>query len=515
MKTNTTELRVCASYARRSKDLDQSGMNVANQQRDNMNRAKSNGDTIAEEHQYVDNDTPASRFATRKRTEWLLMREAIEHGPVYKVYTLMLDRLLRLPGELEWLIDQAFIGNFRSIVTDEEELDLTTEAGISRARGMAHAADMEVRKLSKRVRRAFDEKRANGESHQPVITFGWLGTRHGHDNNHGDTIHRYEADLIRDAATRVLRGTTVDAIAAEWTANGVLKPKDMHHARKANTEPKHTPWTGKDVWNALTTPRNRGQLMHGGEVIGELPTAILDKTTATKLMAMEQRRKTGPRTGRRSGAWTGVVRCGGFLDDGSPCGAVMCVNPDGKSTTFRCKSAAGRRACGHNAITAKPVQEAAHAWLTAYVDDATLRVGVMREDNGAEAIHAELTTLKTRKDEALQDRASGILTRAEANKVVVAINNREAELARQLTATGARDSLSPWLGDGDGIGAWLVSDKCSAAEHRAAFLASDHCVWIKPRPELRPSKTNDARARIVIAEEHPATTKRARRKRAA
>lgn len=512
MNANTKDLS--ASYSRRSKDLDHAGLNVATQERDNVDRANGNGHTITDDYKYTDNDTSASRFAKVQRTDWLRLRHDIEHGPVMHIYTLMLDRLLRLPGELEWLIDQAFVGNFRSIVTDEEVLDLTTDGGIARARGMAAAADMEVRKLSKRVRRAFAEKRNNGGSHQPVIALGWLGTRHGHGNNNGDTIHEYEAAYIRDAAKRVLAGIPMATIAAEWTAEGLLKPKAMHHAAKDDKPVKVQPWNSNEVRRVVSSPRNAGLTTHDGEVVHRSNVRIIDPATHAKITALLARRATSPtKDSSKRGKWTGVVRCGALLDDGQPCGATMCYQTASKhgAAMFKCLGRPGRRACGRNNIVAHIVETVAYEWLPSYVDDdAALRRGVIREDASLESAAVELSMLATRKKETLEDRALGRLTRAEANQVVDTINAREAELSRKLTASGARDSLSPWLGDGDGVLAWMQSEKCSAAEHRAVFMATDHFVWITPRPEAKASRANNARARIIVNEEHPAIGKRAR-----
>lgn len=514
-----------ASYSRRSKDLDRVGLNVASQERDNVARAKSNGHTIPKSNTYVDNDVSASRFGKKVRTDWQRLRHDIEHGPVVNIYTLMLDRLLRLPGELEWLIDQAFVGNFSSIITDEDVLDLRTESGISRARAMAHAADMEVRKLSKRIRRAFNEKRNDGHKHCPTISLGWLGTRHGHVNDNGDTIHEWEAALIRDAAKRHLVGVSYNTLAQEWTNAGVLHPKEMHHARKANRKPIVKPWTATEVRYAITSPRNAGLLTHNGDVVGPLRdadgepvTPILDDKTWRKLVAITERRKVGPRSVRRSGKWTGVVRCGGTMPDGTPCGSVMLYNTNHTARMFNCRALPGRRACGANGIMASYVEDVARKWLVEYANNvnAELRRKHIKSDADVERINGELKSLQRIEDETTEDRGTGAITRVQANKTLATVNARRAELNRQLESMGiaTHDAFATWHGNGDALNEWLDSEACTAAEHRAVYLATDHFVFVVPHG-TRGTKAMDHAKRVRVLEDHPNTKTRASRRRTA
>jgi DNA invertase Pin-like site-specific DNA recombinase len=474
-----------AIYARRSKDLELAGKNVASQVRDMTALAASKGDdNITEDRIHVDNDVSASRFARKQRTAWKELVAQIEAGSVRRIYTLWLNRLLRLPMELEHLINLALAGKFESIITESITLDLRTPEGQMMARQMAGHADMEVQQLSHRIKRKMDENRREGKATHGVVSFGWLGTRHGHKDDAGLIHHEVEAALIREAAQQVLAGRTLSAIAREWTAAGVDQPMQLHKWVKAGSNGERpTPnWMPNHIQRVLTLPRNAGYQTHEGAVVGQPWSPILDADTYAQLVAHFERRKYGARSARSS-EWTGFVRCGGTKDDGSVCGATMLYTPakNNRPSAFKCAAIVGRDACGHNGVSGHHVERLAHDWLVQLLDDETMRTLSTDDEADTAQLFARLQQLNQLQVELDEDRGSGAMPREAYNRASKA-NQREVEaVSRELASTSVRNAMTPYLGRGQFIRGVLDSGDMTADEHRALFLATGQFAWIRPQ----------------------------------
>jgi site-specific DNA recombinase len=276
-------------YARISKDDTLEGRGVARQTEDVAAVYERHGWDLVEV--LTDNDISASRYSKKARPGYERLVEMIRAGAVDRAVVYDVDRLLRQPRQLEDLIDlcEERNGAFQ-LHNVNGELDLVTSSGRFIARVLVGKAAMESDDLSRRLRRAFDQKAAEGRPH------GARGFGYEAD---GMTVRQDEADLIRRAAFDVLGGTSLNEIARRWNAAGTRTPQSGRL------------WSGTVVKLVLTNPRQAGLRVHRRGTPDEATypaawPAIIDRATHDRLVAAFKMPR--PRTPPRRTAFTGLIR---------------------------------------------------------------------------------------------------------------------------------------------------------------------------------------------------------------
>jgi site-specific DNA recombinase len=114
-------------------------------------------------------------------------------------------------------------------------------------------------------------------------------------------LRESEAELIRDAAVRVLRGESLRSIADEWNDAGVMKVKGGR-------------WTGGAVSQLLESPHLAALVHWKGEVFDAEWPAVLDRETHERLVKFLHhpgRKNATPGSGKRKHLLAGLVYCGG------------------------------------------------------------------------------------------------------------------------------------------------------------------------------------------------------------
>ena len=272
-------------YARISKDDTLEGRGVARQTEDIAAVCERQGWELVEV--LTDNDISASRYSKKPRPGYGRLLAAIEAG-IDRAVVYDVDRLLRQPRQLEDLIDlcEQRNGAFQ-LHNVNGELDLATGGGRFIARMLVAKAAMESDDLSRRLRRAFDQKALEGRPHG--------GRAFGYEPD-GMTVRESEAALLRQAAMDVLDGAaSLNEIARRWNALGVLTPQ------------RSRPWNGTVVKAVLTNPRQAGLRVHRREVIGPAAwPAVLDRATHERLVAVLTAPR--PRNPPRRTPFTGLIR---------------------------------------------------------------------------------------------------------------------------------------------------------------------------------------------------------------
>lgn len=271
-------------YARISKDDRLKGRGVARQSEDIAGVCERHGWALVEV--LTDNDISASRYSTKPRPGYQQLLDMIASGAVDRAVIYDVDRLLRQPRELEDLIDlcERCNGAFE-LHNINGELDLMTGSGRFVARVLVSKAAMESDDVSRRLKRSFDQKAAEGLPHG--------GRAFGYEPD-GLTIRQHEAELLRQAADDVLAGASLNSIAHRWNDAGVLTPQ------------RQRPWNGTVVKAVLTNPRHAGLRVHRGEVVGPAKwPALLDRDKHEQLVAhlTKHRRRRPP----RRTAFTGLI----------------------------------------------------------------------------------------------------------------------------------------------------------------------------------------------------------------
>lgn len=271
-----------AIYARISQDREGAGIKVEAQLRDCAALCESRGWTVGET--FRDDDTSAYRGRVRRGYKGLC--EAIAARRVNAVVVTHLDRLFRSNLELEHFISLIETTGCKVMSVQGADYDLSTSDGQFMARIVGAAARKESADKSRRIRakqvKVAAEGRYHGGGRRP---FGYGGAPlldvHGNpvlrsDRTTGErvpvldyrVVREDEAELIREAAHRVLRGESTWSILREWTALGVPTSSGG-------------PWNNRSLNQILTSARVAGKRSHHGGIAAERAEwpAILDEET--------------------------------------------------------------------------------------------------------------------------------------------------------------------------------------------------------------------------------------------
>lgn len=368
-------------YARISKDDTLEGRGVARQTEDIEVLCQREGWELLEV--LTDNDVSASRYSRKKRPGYAELLARIETGAVDRAVVYDVDRLLRQPRELEDLIDlcEKRNGAF-GLHNVNGELDLVTSSGRFVARMLVAKAAMESDDLSRRHKRANDQKAAEGRPHG-ARAFGYEAD--------GVTVNEAEAEQLRRAAVDVLAGTSLNAIARRWNELGITTPQ---RAR---------PWSGTVVKAVLTNPRQAGLRVHRGEVVGPgIWEPILDRETHERLVAHLNRKR--PRTPSRRTPFTSLIR-------DAATGVPLDRDVVRGRPTYRGHKRPGREATGVS-IAAEPLESLILEAVFTVIEDAALSeaagdvLAAMNTPAGIGAIEDDLRLLA-------EDFGNGTITRAE------------------------------------------------------------------------------------------------------
>ena len=220
------------------------------------------------------------------------------------------DRLTRTPRELEDVIDLADRVGL-ALASVGGEIDLATPQGRMTARIKGTVARHETEQMSRRIRRAFDERATAGKPHS-FTAYGYRRT------NGKDELEPAEARVIRETATRLLAGQTMRSIVARLNADGALSPRGIA-------------WSSTALRQVMLRERNVGLRRHRGQVIGagDWP-AIYAEDVHYRLVALltDPNRRTNKGAARRH-LLAGIARCGR-----PDCDGTMIVNP-GRAQTLK------------------------------------------------------------------------------------------------------------------------------------------------------------------------------------
>lgn len=147
-----------------------------------------------------------------------------------------------------------------------------------------------------------------------------------------------EADMIRDAAARVLTGESIPTLVREWQARGVKTPTGRE-------------WSVQLLGLLLTAPHLAGLRVHHGEVVADAQwDPIIDRPTHHALTLRATSRSRPP--ARRSYLLTGgILRCGR-----KRCGKPLVAHRQKGVRRYECAPPTGG-GCGSLVITAEAVDD--------------------------------------------------------------------------------------------------------------------------------------------------------------
>lgn len=404
-----------AMYLRQSSDPNNDHLGIDRQRQDCVRLCEANGWGWAE---YVDNDTSAS---TRKpRPAYQAMLTDIRNGAIGAVVVWDLDRLYRLPRELEDLIDLA--DEYRiALATVTGDVDLGTDNGRLYARIKGAVARGETERKVARMKRRYEQDREQGKPYGVARAFGYRPD-HSPDPR--------TAPAVRQAYADVLAGRSLYAIAQDWNAKGFTSARGKR-------------WAQTGVRAVLLNAKNAGLVTYAGEVVGQGNwAAIVDRDVYENVAAMlaDPQRRIGGRRGRKY-LLSGLAICGKC---GKTLGSAM-PSKRGQMARYHCKHCHG---------VARKIES---------VDKYVLDV-VAERLSQPDAIDL-LTKRDTLNTAALRDRANALRARQQN----LAVDYAEDRISRAAMLAGT-ESVNAQLAEID----VQVTDAAKARILRDVIVPGDH-----------------------------------------
>ena len=297
-----------ATYARLSDD----GLSIPDQLASSRKYAEDRGWHVVGE--FVDKHKSAFRKVERKGFEALLT--AADAGKIDAIITRHQDRLTRHPQTYGRLLEICVRHSILIHLYTGGVLDLATHAGGFMGMMNTAVAWGESKLRSDRVKAAVQRNaeagRRTGGGSRPFgykIIYQDLGEGAKRQRRIiGEELEPAEADAVREAVSRVLRGESLRSIAFDFNKRGI-KPA----GGKKNGESKIDKWQGSTLRRVLISPRIAGLREHNGEVVGKaVCPGIIDEATHDRLVGLLKNPSRRPLNYGRSRLHplAGLVYCG-------------------------------------------------------------------------------------------------------------------------------------------------------------------------------------------------------------
>ncbi|MCH7584922.1 MAG: recombinase family protein [Acidobacteria bacterium] len=422
-------------YVRISDDRTGQRAGVQRQEADCRELAERRGWSVVQV--YEDNDLSAYRGQPRPAYQRLL--EDIKQGRINAVVVWHLDRLHRHPKELEQFFEVCDAAGVADLASVTGDVDLSTTDGRFHARILGAMAHKESDDKSRRIRRKAEELaregKVGGGGYRP---FGYQQDR--------VAVRADEAELIREAAQRVLAGDGLNGIAKDWQGRGVETPTGRH-------------WRSPTLKRMLLSPRIAGLRQLRGVVVGKAEwDQIIDPEThhrLTVILTDPARRKFYGGGGRRY-LLTGFAYCG-------LCGAKLVARPRGdKRRCYVCASGPNFGGCGKIRVLSEPLEEFIAEAVFAALDTPKLTEAVRAQTDDGQ-LSALLETLRSDQDtldQLAQDHyADRLISRSEYFAVRSALDQRIEATKSQLRRQESTTALADLPSGGDAVrAAWAEND---------------------------------------------------------
>jgi DNA invertase Pin-like site-specific DNA recombinase len=326
-------------YVRISEDVAGEGLGVARQEQDCRQLCQRKRWSVVDV--YADNDRSA--FTGKPRPEYERLCDDVKAGALDVIVCWHPDRLHRSPRELEDFIDLLEATGVTVATVTAGDRDFATEDGRMMARIEGAVARRESEHKRQRIRRKHAELVEKGVavagSRRP---FGYEWKTRPDGKREGLKVRPAEAELIKEAARRVLSGESLYAVVGDWNDQSVPTSTGA-------------PWNTKTLRQILVSGRIAGWRDHHGEPVtkSEQWKPIVDEATWKRLRAIlldPARKRT--RVARSYLLGQGTLRCG-------VCGAKMVASPQRNSAgelvpRYACRKAKG--GCGRTSVLAEPVE---------------------------------------------------------------------------------------------------------------------------------------------------------------
>lgn len=409
---------------------------------------------------YPDEGVSAYRKG-RKRPGFEQAMADLEAGVVEVLVVYRLDRLVRRLKDwvrVEEVIERS--GGKVVSVNEGEQSELTL-------RILASMGEQESKNTSERVRR--QQRQAASKGGPPPggkRLFGYGPRR--------ETIVESEAEVVREAARRLLSGHSLRSITA-W-------------ANTVSTSTTGRPWSMRTLRDTLLSPGLAGRRVYQGVDFAEGQwTPILDRATHEMVVAI----LNDPTKRRRSPVvkhlLSGLVVCG-------RCDAPMITHYEpkrrGGRRRYMCPSTPGRPGCGRTTVTAEPLEAVVAEMVLKRLAGPGLAKALAAHDNDPGAA-LELRAAESRRDEIEHLYDTGqIQTDAFLRMHGPAVERVDRARGRlQAQASGSVLWSLPRVAEE--LEAWWASEETTLDQRRAVLMAVVSRVLVGPA--LKASRTFDER----------------------
>lgn len=412
------------------------GLGVARQEADCREMAGRLGLTVDLAHVFVDNDTSA--YSGKRRPGFEAMLDTMKNNRFDVLVCWHTDRLYRSMKDLERLIDIAELAGVPIRTVHGGELDLATSAGRMVARILGSVARQESEHMSERRIRANVQKAEAGKWSTANRPFGYTMT--------GEPLEP-EAGAVRQAVVDVLAGKSIQGVARQWKAAGLVGTRGR-------------PFNAPSVRRLLVNPRYAALNTHRGKVIGSGKWAPLIDIDAHKgLVALLTDPKRVICTSfERKYLGSGLYRCG-ICNDGT---TMKAAQPGGQR-------AGGRRyVCREHAHLVR-AGESLDDYVTGWViERLSAPKAHLRLDNQAvdlDDVKVKREALLRRKEGVRRAHNAGTLDEAEYLADLAELAAQVAECDAALAAATRTSPAASLVAAGEHIGErWLAMTPAERAQ---------------------------------------------------
>lgn len=428
-----------AVYVRISKAADGSTLGVERQAPPCRAFAEEHGWQVHPEL-YVDNNRSAFRQEVeRENFERLL--DDVRAGKIHAIVTWQADRLLRTVEDASAIVE---IAKKHGVVVANVggTIDLGTADGRRRFYESAVAAQYESELKSERLKAKHAQLRASGAWRGGIRPFGYdliPGAVLESTRPDGSKVKRLlncklqpnprEAELVREAVSRILLGGSLSGIVRDWAAR--KPPVRGSRGGHLNTQ---------RLRSILTGPNIAGLRMNGSGLVKAEWPAILGRADweRLRLILADPPHKRGPQAPRLYLFATDMLECA--------CGGRMIPHPrPGGRRGYQCSSQLG--GCGKLRRTAVPLEDhirdralkalaspATRAKLVEQLDDVDATARAQQLISQRESERARLVGLRQRLGDGTIDADDFAAARA---RITSRIGELDAQLSRTTDTSGA------------------------------------------------------------------------------
>jgi DNA invertase Pin-like site-specific DNA recombinase len=407
-------------YARISSDPEGDRLGVTRQREDCEALAARKGWPVADV--YIDDDRSA--YSGKPRPEYRRLLDDIASRTVDALLVYNLDRLHRQPRELEAFFDITDAAGLTNLATVEGDINLGSHDGRFHARILGAVARKSSDDASRRIKRKHEERAAAGRpTGGGTRPFGYRPDR--------VTLEPVEAAVVQEAASRVLAGEAVRAIATDWNARGIKTAAG-------------NAWTIQTLRRMLFSARIAGQSELHGEIVGPgtWESIITPEESARLRAILRERTRARSRTVRRY-LLTGLLRCG-------LCDAPLVARPQANGDRrYVCAKGPGHSGCGRMAIRADRVEAFLAEAVLVQLDTPAVAAALATAasaDAASAAEHDALRQDREQLDELARAYGDRVVTFSEWLAARAPIEARIDAAQRKLSRMSRSAAIDPYVG---------------------------------------------------------------------